>query len=328
MKRIRPLQLLATLAAVVALLLAACGSDDKATSTSAAAVAAATNTPAPAASQTAAPASATRVAQATPTTAAPTATKRAPTATTAATATAVPITGELTVFAAASLTESFNTIKTDLEAANPGLTITYNFAGSQALVTQLTQGAQADVFASANTTQMQAAQDGGVIDGDATVFVQNQLAIIVPKDNPVGIAEPGDLAKDGVKLVIGNPDVPVGKYFLQVLDKMAADPRLGADIDDKITANVVSQESDVKQVVSKVQLGEADAGVVYVTDVTADVLQDVQIIMIPDAYNVVADYPIALVKDGNAALAQFFIDYLLSPEGQKVLTDAGFAPAP
>jgi molybdate transport system substrate-binding protein len=235
------------------------------------------------------------------------------------------MTGALTVFAAASLTEVFNQIKTDLEATNPGLTITYNFAGSQALVTQLTQGARADLFASANSTQMQAAQDGGVIAGDPVTFVRNKLAIIVPKDNPASIAGPGDLAKDGVKLVIGNPDVPVGKYFLQVLDIMANDATLGADIKDKITANVVSQESDVKQVVSKVQLGEADAGVVYVTDVTADVAQDVTIIMIPDQYNVVAEYPIAVVKGGDADLAQFFIDYVLSPAGQRVLTEAGFA---
>jgi molybdate transport system substrate-binding protein len=236
------------------------------------------------------------------------------------------VSGDLTVFAAASLTESFNQIKTDLEAANPGLTITYNFAGSQALVTQLTQGAKADLFASANTAQMQTAQAGGVIEGEPTTFVRNQLAIVVPKDNPAGIAGPADLARGGVKLVIGNPDVPVGKYFLQVLDNMANDATLGPDITHSIISNVVSQESDVKQVVSKVQLGEADAGVVYVTDVTAEVAQAVTIIVIPEQYNVVAEYPIATVKGGNADLGQFFIDYLLSPAGQRVLTEAGFAP--
>jgi molybdate transport system substrate-binding protein len=235
-----------------------------------------------------------------------------------------PATGELTVFAAASLTESFNQIKSDLEAANPGLSISYNFAGSQALVTQLTQGAKADLFASANTAQMQTAQDGGVIEGEPTRFVSNKLAIIVPKDNPAGITGPGDLAKDDVKLVVGNPDVPVGTYFLQVLDNMAADPTFGAGVKDEVLANVVSQESDVKQVVSKVQLGEADAGVVYVTDVTPDVAPDVTIVAIPDAFNVVAVYPIAAVKGGNAERAQFFIDYLLSPAGQRALTDAGF----
>jgi molybdate transport system substrate-binding protein len=249
-----------------------------------------------------------------------------PSATAVGSPTLATVSGDLTVFAAASLTESFNRIKTDLEAANPGLTITYNFAGSQALVTQLTQGARADVFASANVAQMQAAQNGGVVEGEPTTFVRNQLAIIVPKGNPAGIAGPADLAKNGVKLVIGNPDVPVGKYFLQVLDNVANDPTLGADVRDKTLANVVSQESDVKQVVSKVQLGEADAGVVYVTDVTEDVAQDVTTIVIPDPLNVVAEYPIAVVTGGNPDLGQFFIDYLLSPAGQRVLSDAGFAP--
>ena len=327
-----------TLATILGLLIfvAGCGSSSKATATIGASsiatattttgIAAATATAPVAISATATTASTATTAAPTSATAAPTATKPAPTATTAASPTVAPLTGALTVFAAASLTESFNTIKSALEAANPGLTISFNFAGSQALVTQLTQGAKADVFASANTAQMQAAQDGGVIDSTPTTFIRNKLAIIVPKDNPAGITGPADLAQHGVKLVIGNPDVPVGKYFLQVLDNMAKDAQFGTAIKDTVLANVVSQESDVKQVVAKVQLGEADAGVVYVTDVTVDVAKDVSIIVIPDTLNVVASYPIATVKGGNAALAQFFIDYLLSPAGQKVLTDAGFTP--
>jgi molybdate transport system substrate-binding protein len=237
--------------------------------------------------------------------------------------------GELTVFAAASLTASFNQMKTDLEAAHPGLTITYNFAGSQALVTQLTEGATADVFASASKAQMDKAVEGGVIEGKATVFTQNRLAIVVPKDNPAGITSPADLGKEGVKLVLALADVPVGQYARQSICTAGADTATYGDgFVEKVGANVVSEEDNVKAVLTKVQLGEADAGIVYTTDITEDVAPDVTLIEIPAAINVIAKYPIAPVKGGNAELAAAFIDYVLGEEGQATLASFGFEPKP
>lgn len=237
--------------------------------------------------------------------------------------------GELTVFAAASLTDSFNKIKADLEAAHPGLTIIYNFAGSQALVTQLTEGSPADVFASASKAQMEKAVEAGVIDGTAQVFTQNRLAIVVPKDNPAGIQSPADLAKDGVKLVLAQAEVPVGQYARQSICNAGNDTATyGEGFVAKIGANVVSEEDNVKAVLTKVQLGEADAGIVYTTDITESVAPDVQLIEIPAAINVVAKYPIAPVKGGNAELAAAFIDYVLGPDGQATLQSFGFEPKP
>lgn len=237
--------------------------------------------------------------------------------------------GELTVFAAASLTESFNQMKRDLEAAHPGLAITFNFAGSQALVTQLTQGASADVFASASKGQMDKAIAAGVISGAPQVFTQNRLAIIVPKDNPAGIQGAADLARSGVKLVLAQAEVPVGQYARQAICTAAKDTATyGDDFAAKVGANVVSEEDNVKAVATKVQLGEADAGIVYTTDVTASVANDVTVIVLPDPINVVAKYPIAPVKGGKADLAAAFIAYVLGPDGQATLQKFGFEPKP
>lgn len=237
--------------------------------------------------------------------------------------------GSLTVFAAASLTDSFNQIKSDLEAAHPGLTITYNFAGSQGLVTQLSEGATADVFASASKKQMDAAAEKGVIAGKPVTFAQNRLAIVVPKDNPAGIATYADLATPGVKLVLAQPEVPVGQY---ARDSICKASREEADADSgfaaSVAANIVSEEENVKAVLTKVRLGEADAGIVYTTDVTAEVAPDVTVIEIPQAQNVIATYPIAAVRKGNAELAAAFISYVTGPEGQATLASFGFEPKP
>lgn len=242
--------------------------------------------------------------------------------------TAVPFptdTGEVDVFAASSLTDAFNAIALDLEAANPGLDLVFNFAGSQALVTQLSEGAGADVFASANMSQMNGAVEAGVISGDPSIFAQNRLAVVVPKDDPAGITNFADLSKDGIKLVLAAEDVPVGQYGRQAVCNAGADTATyGEGFVDNVAGNVVSNETNVKNVLAKVQLGEADAGIVYVTDVIGDVANDVTVIEIPNEVNVIAEYPVAAVEDGDSDSADAFISYLLSADGQATLASFGF----
>jgi molybdate transport system substrate-binding protein len=245
----------------------------------------------------------------------------------AATSATDPVSGKITVFAASSLTDSFKRIATDFQAANPGASVEFNFAGSPALVTQLGQGAAADALATADTKNMQNALDQKLVEDAGTPFAKNRLVIIVPKDNPAKVASARDLAKPDVKLVLAGRDVPVGNYGRQSLDKYAADPAYGADFNTKVLANLVSEEPNVKAVVTKVQLGEADAGIVYVTDVTKDVQGDISALPIEDQYNVIATYPIAVTKDaGEPDVAQAFIDYILSDTGQATLKDYGFIP--
>ncbi len=240
-----------------------------------------------------------------------------------------PESGELTVFAAASLTDAYTEIGDAIMAANPGIIIAFNFAGSQALATQLEQGAPADVFASANTTQMQVAIDAGVIDGEPQPFTRNRLAIVVPASNPANIETPADLARDDVRLVLAQPEVPVGRYSAQSICTMGEDAATyGEGFVERVGDNVVSQEEDVRAVLTKVQLGEADAGIVYASDITAEVAGDVSIIEIPEDVNVIATYPIAPVAGGNTELAEAFIAYVLGPEGQSTLEDYGFTPLP
>ncbi len=232
--------------------------------------------------------------------------------------------GTLTVFAAASLTAAFNQMAKDVQAANPGTKIALNFAGSPTLRTQLAQGARADVLASADQANMQSAQQDGSIAGTPQIFAMNRLVVIVPAGGgPVGSLQ--DLAKPGVKIDLAQPDVPVGSYARQAFMNMGQDPSFGAGFAAKVLGNVVSQEPDVKAVLSKVALGEADAGVVYTTDVTHDFHSRVKEIAIPDQFNVIGQYPIAVVKGApNPAGAQQFINYVLSPAGQQVLKDNGF----
>lgn len=229
------------------------------------------------------------------------------------------------VFAAASLTESFTEIGKRLELSHPGLKIIYNFAGSSALRTQLEQGAHADVFASADTVQMEQAKQSGVVQRDSPIFVKNRLVVIVPKANPAKMIEFRDLAKPGLKLDLANAKVPVGNYSRQVISKARND--YGADFEKQALANIISEEDNVKQVVTKIQLGETDAGIVYISDVTPKVSKDVQTIPIPEAYNQTATYPIALTKEvKNNATAQAFIAFVLSGEGQAILKAHNFIP--
>jgi molybdate transport system substrate-binding protein len=235
------------------------------------------------------------------------------------------IQGQLTIFTAASLTEAFKEMGATIEQANPGTRVIFNFAGSPTLRTQLAQGARADVFASADEPNMQGAQQEGTIASEPRLFVRNQLVAIVPAVNPAQVMRLQDLAKPGVKLVLTKKEVPVGNYARQALTKMSQDAAFGPDFAPRVLANLVSEETNVKQVVAKVQLGEAHAGIVYSSDVTPAVRGAVQVLSIPEPFNVIAHYPIAVVRDApNAAGARAFIDYVLSPAGQAILTKHGF----
>ncbi|MCZ2127722.1 MAG: molybdate ABC transporter substrate-binding protein [Anaerolineales bacterium] len=250
----------------------------------------------------------------------------APTKAPAATAipqTATPEPRALTVFAAASLTDAFTEIGKEFDAANPGVTTTFNFGGSQTLRTQIEEGAPADVFASANQKEMDALIESALVNKESSqVFLKNKLVVILPANNPAKITSLKELANSGIKLVLAAEEVPVGKYSRQALDLMNA--AFGADFKDKVLANVVSNEDNVKQVVAKIQLGEADAGIVYTSDAVA--APELQTIEIPTEMNVIAKYPIApLTESKNAKLAQAFVDYVRSPAGQAILQKWGFA---
>src|SRR5919199_1307092 len=239
---------------------------------------------------------------------------------------AAPVSGEIVVFAASSLTDVFQDMATAFQQANPDARLTFNFGASSQLATQLAQGARADVFASAAQTQMDNAKKADAIAGQARVFAANRLVLIAPRDNPRHIAGVHDLANDGVKFVTAQASVPIGQYTAQMLDKASADPAYGTDFRARVQANTVSQEDNVRQVVSKVQLGEADAAVVYSTDPTPQVRDQLQIIQIPDALQTRATYPIAVARGSNSAGGEAFVSYVLGPQGQATLAKWGFLP--
>jgi molybdate transport system substrate-binding protein len=233
----------------------------------------------------------------------------------ATSASATPLHGTVNVFAAASLTDAFNALGTSFQATHSGVALKFNFAGTPTLVTQIEQGAPADVFASADTTNMDKLKGDGLTTGNPQVFARNKLEIVVAPGNPKGITTMADLAKAGVIYITEAPTVPAGKYALQAL-KTAG-----------VTVTPKSLETDVKSVVSKIELGEADAGIVYTTDVTA-AGGKVTGVAIPDADNVIATYPIVAVKaTTNAAAADAFVAYVLSPAGQAKLQSFGFLSA-
>lgn len=233
----------------------------------------------------------------------------------------------LTVFAASSLTESFQDIAAEYVRRNPGISVQFSFAGSQQLAAQLEQGALADVFASADERWMTYAREHSLTSGEPVIFARNRLIVIVPKSNPARINRLQDLARRGVKLVVAGEAVPAGKYSRDMLANLGKLSEFGAGFPTRVLANVVSNEETVKGVVTKVQLGEADAGIVYVTDVTADVSRFVTRLEIPEAQNVIASYPISAVKSSeNQEGARDFIGFVLSDDGQRILHDHGFLP--
>ncbi|HEX6109629.1 MAG TPA: molybdate ABC transporter substrate-binding protein [Ktedonobacteraceae bacterium] len=238
------------------------------------------------------------------------------------TPTPAPIT--LNVFAAASLTESFTEIGTAYQQQQSNVTVKFNFNGSQILEQQIANGAPADVFASADQANMQKASDAGLVN-TPQVFVKNRLVVIIPTSNPGNINSLKDLANKGVKIDLEAAAVPAGKYSRQALANLSQSPDYGSSYANAVLANVVSEEQNVKAVVQKVQLGEADAGFVYLTDVTSAVASKVKTIDIPDPYNVIAQYPIAVVKSSqHLSDAQSFMDFVLSPNGQAILKKYNF----
>jgi molybdate transport system substrate-binding protein len=237
-------------------------------------------------------------------------------------------TSTLHVFAAASLSEAFTEIARELERDHPGLAVRLVFAGSQQLATQLEQGARADVFASADERWMTYVRGKGLTSGEPAVFARNTLVVIVPKTNPARIGRIQDLARRGVKLVVGAAAVPAGAYGRIALEQLSQDAAYGADFAVRVRQNVVSEEENVRSVVGKVQLGEADAGIVYRSDVTKSAARHVRAIEFPASATVVARYPIVRVAGSErAAEARAFIERVLSPEGQAVLKRHGFLSA-
>lgn len=225
----------------------------------------------------------------------------------------------VTVFAASSLTDAFKEIGANFET-DKGTPVTFNFGASSQLRTQLEQGASADVFASADQTQMDNARKANVINGPDVTFAKNRLVVITPKANPARIMSAADLARPGVKFVTAAPEVPIGAYTQNMFAKMSTIDVFGPDFQERANANIVSREPNVRQVVAKVQLGEADAAVVYLTDVTPQSSPDLLTLPIPDDLNTLATYPIALVVNGpQAELAKTFIDMVTGSAGQTVL---------
>ena len=220
----------------------------------------------------------------------------------------------ITVFAATSLTEAFTDIGAAFEGSDGGAPVEFSFDASSALVTQITEGAPADVFASADTANMDKLTDADLQGTDPVMFATNLLTIIVPKGNPAGVTGVEDLANPDLKVVLCAEEVPCGNYANQILDNAGVD------------VTPVSLEENVRGVVTKVTAGEADAGIVYVTDVTAagDAAEGVEI---PEDVNVVAEYPIATVGESeNQEIGEAFIDFVTGDEGQAILAQYGFGP--
>ena len=230
----------------------------------------------------------------------------------------------LTVFAASSLTDAFKEIGINFEAEK-NVSVTFSFGASSQLRTQLEQGASADVFASADQAQMDNARKANVIDGADVTYAKNRLVMITPKNNPGQLMSAADIARPGIKFVTAAPEVPVGVYTQNMFDTMSTIDVFGTDFQDRANANTVSREPNVRQVVAKVQLGEADAAVVYLTDVTPQSAPDLLVIPIPDDLNTLASYPIAPVVNGpQAEIGKAFIDMVTGPSGQAVLKKWGF----
>jgi molybdate transport system substrate-binding protein len=234
---------------------------------------------------------------------------------------------ELVIFCAASLTGAFGEMGQIYEDEN-GVDVILNFDGTQAIRTQVEQGASADVFVSANKKHMDSLMAEGFMDNDSvSIFTENKMVVIVPEENPADIQTLSDLAEPGVMIVMGIREAPFGSYALQVLDNLANDSAYGPEYRDAVMNNVISQETSVSHLVSKIALGEADAGFAYQSDISPELSEQVSKVEIPDQYNVVAEYPLGRLKESeNPYEAASFIEFVISPEGRAILEKYGFQP--
>lgn len=232
----------------------------------------------------------------------------------------------LTVFAASSLTDGFGEIERKFEERHPGVEVRQSFASSSTLLTQIRQGAPADVFASAAREEMDTAVQDGLIAGEPEVFAKNREIVMVPEANPAEIRSLRDLARPGIKLVLAEEGVPAADYALEILSK--ANAEYGSNFKQDVLSNVVSREADVRVSVNRVALGDADATFGYASDFTPDVRDEVKVIPIPERQNIVATYPIASLEEAeNPELAREWVGLVVSEEGQRALEEWGFEPA-
>lgn len=236
-----------------------------------------------------------------------------------------PAVAELTVFAAASLTGALEAVKTAYEAAVPGVSLTLSTDSSSTLATQIEQGAPADVFLSADTANATRLAAGGFASGDPVPFATNTLAIIVPSDNPGAVRTPVDLARPGLRVIAAGDAVPITGYAEQLIEKLAAEPGYPDEFATAYAASIRSREDNVKAIVAKLELGEGDAGIVYVTDAKASTR--VVTIDVPDGSNVSAIYAGVVVKASrHQGPATAFLAWLAGPAGQSILASSGFGP--
>lgn len=234
--------------------------------------------------------------------------------------------GEITVLGASSLTDAFEQMVGAFEEQNPGVTVNTSFGSSSEVLAQIRQGAPADVFASADEEKMEIALQEGLVDGEPWVFARNEPVVIVPADNPAGIRNFEDLATADAQLVLAAKGVPIAGYAEEVLAN--ADAEYGGGFRQAVLDRVVSREANVRAAANRVALGEADASFVYRSDVTQDIGDRVEVIELPDGINVIATYPMAaLAESQNPELAQAWVDFVLSAEGQGILEVNGFLPA-
>jgi molybdate transport system substrate-binding protein len=234
-------------------------------------------------------------------------------------------TGELQIYAAASLKAALDKAADAWHAANPGSTLTISTDSSSALETKIEQGAPADVFLSADTTNPTKLVDGGLASGQVVPIAGNRLVIIVPKGDPAGIRSPRDLAKPGIKVIAAGEKVPITKYATQMVANLAKEPGYPTGFAAGYAANVASQEDSVSGIVSKVELGEGDAGIVYVTDAKGS--DKVDTVDVPDIANVPAVYGgVVIEASKNQEGAKAFLDWLAGPGGQAILASFGFLP--
>lgn len=228
---------------------------------------------------------------------------------------------ELTIFAAAQLTDVFKELEQIFEQKN-GAEVTINFAGSQVARTQIEQGAPADIFASADLSHMKALQEKNLV-GEERLFSHNTLIVILPTTNPARLQSLEDLAEKQYRLIVGGENVPIGRYTRQFLEQ--ANGKLGVDFKEKVLSNVVSLETNTRQVAGKITLGEGDAGVVYVTDISPSIENKLRTIEIPSDINVISENVLAITSNAREPeLAQQWIDFVLSAEGQEIMAKYKF----